>query len=58
MSPDQIDQLCEHCGETFSKFLHELAEKNAKVVCPNCGTESGSQPAAKPAASAPPKKTN
>ncbi len=28
--------LCNHCGQTFSAFLHEMAEKNAKVVCPNC----------------------
>jgi DNA-directed RNA polymerase subunit RPC12/RpoP len=37
MGNDQIDLLCEHCGQTLSAFLHEMAEKNAKVVCPNCG---------------------
>jgi predicted RNA-binding Zn-ribbon protein involved in translation (DUF1610 family) len=37
MSADQIDFLCEHCGQTLSAFLHEMAERNAKVVCPNCG---------------------
>jgi predicted RNA-binding Zn-ribbon protein involved in translation (DUF1610 family) len=37
MSADQIDLLCEHCGQTLSVFLHEMAERNAKVVCPNCG---------------------
>ena len=36
MSNDSIDQLCENCGQTFSTFLHEMAHKNAKVVCPNC----------------------
>jgi uncharacterized Zn finger protein len=35
---DSIDQLCENCGETFSEFLHEIAEQNAKVAtCPKCG---------------------
>jgi len=37
MGDDQIDLLCEHCGQALSAFLHEIAEKNAKVVCPNCG---------------------
>jgi len=37
MRAEQTDLLCEHCGQTFSAFLHEMAEKNAKVVCPNCG---------------------
>jgi hypothetical protein len=38
MSNDSIDRLCEDCGETFSEFLHEMAEKNAKVAtCPKCG---------------------
>ena len=36
MSTDSVDLLCEHCGQTFSAFLHEMANKNAKVVCPNC----------------------
>ena len=35
-SNETVDALCEHCGKTFSAFLHEMAEKNAKVVCPNC----------------------
>jgi uncharacterized Zn finger protein len=38
MSNDSIDRLCEDCGETFSEFLQEMAEKNAKVAtCPKCG---------------------
>ena len=40
MSPDAIDLLCEDCGQTFSAFLHEMADKNAKVVCPNCRDKS------------------
>jgi uncharacterized Zn finger protein len=37
LSKDSIDRLCD-CGETFSEFLHEMAEQNAKVAtCPKCG---------------------
>jgi hypothetical protein len=36
MSEDAIDLLCHHCGQTFSAFLHQMADKNAKVACPNC----------------------
>ena len=45
MSNDSIDLLCEHCGQTFSAFLHEMAERNEKVVCPNCGTNRDCKPA-------------
>jgi len=56
MSADQIDLLCKHCGQTFSAFLHEMADHNAKVVCPNCGkSHEFSRPkAAKPVAGARP----
>ena len=37
MGEDSIEMLCNRCGQTFSTFLHEMADKNAKVVCPNCG---------------------
>ncbi len=38
MSEDSIEQSCKHCGETFSNFLHEMADQNAKVAtCPKCG---------------------
>jgi hypothetical protein len=38
MNTDSIDRLCEDCGEAFSDFLHEMAEKNAKIAtCPKCG---------------------
>jgi len=36
MSDEAIDVLCDHCGQAFSAFLHQMADKNAKVVCPNC----------------------
>jgi len=38
MSAEQIDLLCNNCGQAFSAFLHEMADHNAKVTsCPNCG---------------------
>jgi uncharacterized Zn finger protein len=37
-SKDQIDLLCDNCGQTFSDFLHQMADQNAKVAtCPKCG---------------------
>ena len=36
VSNDSVELLCHQCGQTFSAFLHEMADKNAKVVCPNC----------------------
>jgi uncharacterized Zn finger protein len=38
MSDENIDVLCGNCGETFSNFLQEMADQNAKVTtCPKCG---------------------
>ena len=50
MSDETTDLLCAHCGQTFSAFLHEMADHNAKVVCPNCGKAHDGKPrkAAKP----------
>ena len=58
MSNDSIELLCDHCGQTFSAFLHQMADQNAKVVCPNCGGKRDCKPekAAKPAAGARPVK--
>jgi DNA-directed RNA polymerase subunit RPC12/RpoP len=28
--------LCNGCGKAFTAFLSEMAEHNAKVVCPHC----------------------
>lgn len=52
MSNDSIDRLCENCGQTFSAFLHEMAEQNEKVVCPNCRANRDCKPVktAKPVA--------
>jgi DNA-directed RNA polymerase subunit RPC12/RpoP len=36
LNNDSIELLCHQCGQTFSAFLHEMADQNAKVVCPNC----------------------
>jgi len=45
VSNDSIELLCNHCGQTFSAFLHQMADKNAKVVCPNCRKSSDCRPA-------------
>ncbi len=38
MSDEKVDLLCDDCGQTFSDFLQEMAEQNAKVAtCPKCG---------------------
>jgi len=52
MSDDSIELLCNHCGQTFSTFLHQMAEQNEKVVCPNCREKPDCKPAkaAKPVA--------
>jgi hypothetical protein len=56
-SNDSIELLCNQCGLTFSAFLHQMADQNAKVVCPTC-REGDCKPAkdAKPGAKARPKK--
>ncbi len=36
VSDDSIEALCNMCGKTFSVFLHQMADQNAKVVCPEC----------------------
>jgi uncharacterized Zn finger protein len=45
MSDGKVEQpnlLCEDCGQTFSEFLQEMADKNARVAtCPNCGKIHG-----------------
>jgi hypothetical protein len=41
MSEPTIDVLCKNCGQTFSAFLKEMADKNADVTCPSCAKNSG-----------------
>ena len=45
MSEDTIELLCNHCGQTFSAFLHEMADKNEKVVCQTCRGNRDCKPA-------------
>jgi len=53
MSDEKVDLLCEHCGQAFSAFLHEMAEHNAKVTsCPNCGKPNDCKPAKGPKSAA------
>jgi endogenous inhibitor of DNA gyrase (YacG/DUF329 family) len=58
MNDETTDLLCPHCGQTFSAFLHEMADHNAKVVCPSCGKAPDGKPAkaAKPVVGARPVK--
>jgi Zn finger protein HypA/HybF involved in hydrogenase expression len=52
MNDEKVDLLCDDCGQTFSDFLNEMAEQNAKVTtCPKCGKIHGfPSKAAKPGA--------
>ncbi|MGA7566433.1 MAG: hypothetical protein WBW53_10290 [Terriglobales bacterium] len=43
-----VDVLCGRCGVTFAVFLHQIADQNEKVVCPNCRESLDCSPA-KPA---------
>jgi hypothetical protein len=45
VSNDSIERLCNSCGKTFSTFLHEMADQNAKVVCPDCRKSADCRPA-------------
>lgn len=44
-SDETIETLCHHCGQAFSAFLHEMADQNAKVVCPKCRENPDCRPA-------------
>ena len=44
MNEMSIDVLCKHCGQTFSTFLKEMAEKNYKALCPCCGESTQYSP--------------
>jgi len=41
MSEPTIEVLCKNCGQTFTAFLKEMADKNAEVVCPRCRKNGG-----------------
>lgn len=40
MGEPTIEVLCKNCGQTFTAFLKEMADKNARVNCPCCGKNS------------------
>jgi hypothetical protein len=57
VSNETIDTLCNHCGQAFSAFLHQMADQNAEVVCPKCRENRDCKPGkAKPVAGARPVK--
>jgi uncharacterized Zn finger protein (UPF0148 family) len=37
MTDQNLEELCQHCGQALSNFLHQMEEHNAEVVCPSCG---------------------
>jgi predicted nucleic acid-binding Zn-ribbon protein len=37
MSDEGMNLVCKGCGQVFSAFLQQMADKNARVVCPKCG---------------------
>ena len=55
-STDSIELLCNHCGQTFSAFLNQMADQNSKVVCPICSGSVDCRPVkdAKPVATSEP----
>jgi hypothetical protein len=44
MSEQAVDVFCKHCGKTFSTFLQQMAEQNAKALCPCCGESAQYSP--------------
>jgi hypothetical protein len=44
MNEPAVDVFCKHCGQTFSAFLKEMAEKNYKAMCPCCGEHTQYSP--------------
>jgi predicted sulfurtransferase len=49
---NDLEVLCRHCGHALSKFLHQMEEHNAEVVCPSCGTKhDGDNPSQRTGAS-------
>jgi uncharacterized Zn-finger protein len=37
MDEDKIELMCKGCSGAFVTFLHEMAEHNGKITCPQCG---------------------
>ncbi len=40
MDEPTMEVLCKNCGQTFTAFLKEMADKNAEVTCPCCKSSS------------------
>jgi len=32
-----VKMWCQGCGQVLTSFLQEMADRNAEVVCPECG---------------------
>jgi len=39
MAEPTVEVLCPVCGQTFTAFLKDMADKNAEVVCPHCANQ-------------------
>jgi hypothetical protein len=39
MGQPTVEVLCQNCGQTFTAFLKNMADKNARVVCPHCANQ-------------------
>jgi len=37
MSEIRVELPCKYCGEVFSIFVREAAERRGKIMCPVCG---------------------
>jgi len=44
MSGEKTDLFCPNCGQAFTVFLKEMADHNAKAICPSCGKPVDVQP--------------
>jgi len=40
MSEPTVEVLCQYCGQTFTAFLKDMADKNDRVVCPHCANQA------------------
>ena len=62
MTDDNIDDLCKDCGPALTAFLEEMASHNkeqmadqdAKFICPTCGKVHEYKPPSKPETTVPP----
>jgi len=38
---NKVNFVCKNCGQALTVFFRDMAEHNAKAVCPRCGREQG-----------------